>query len=56
VRAAFLLRDQLYFVKEHSIYSTRDDGVNEPADWTLSEVSNIVRRPWMAWIPAKTGR
>ena len=45
VRAAFVLRDQLYFVKEHSIYSTRDDGVNEPADWTLSEVSNIVGTP-----------
>jgi hypothetical protein len=45
VRAAFVLRDQLYFVKEHSIYSTRDDGVNEPADWTLSEVSNAVGTP-----------
>jgi len=45
VRAAFVLRDQLYFVKEHSIYSTRDDGVNEPADWTLSEVSSRVGTP-----------
>jgi hypothetical protein len=45
VRAAFVLRDQLYFVKDHSIYSTRDDGVNEPADWTLSEVSNCVGTP-----------
>ena len=45
VRAAFVLRDQLYFVKEHSIYSTRDDGVNEPADWTLSEVSTSVGTP-----------
>jgi hypothetical protein len=45
VRAAFVLRDQIYFVKEHSIYSTRDDGVNEPADWTLSEVSNCVGTP-----------
>jgi hypothetical protein len=45
VRAGFILRDQLYFVKEHSIYSTRDDGVNEPADWTLSEVSNCVGTP-----------
>ena len=45
VRSAFILRDQLYFVKEHSIYSTRDDGVNEPADWTLSEVSNTVGTP-----------
>jgi hypothetical protein len=42
VRAAFVLRDQLYFVKERSIYSTRDDGVNEPADWTISEVSNVI--------------
>ena len=32
VRAAFVLRGQLYFVKEHSIYSTQDDGVNEPAE------------------------
>jgi hypothetical protein len=42
VRAAFVLRNQLYFVKEHSIYSTQDDGVNEPADWTLSEISGAV--------------
>ena len=45
VRAAFVLRDQLYFVKEHSIYSTQDDGVNEPAGWTLSEVSTTVGTP-----------
>jgi hypothetical protein len=45
VRAAFVLRDRLYFVKEHSIYSTEDDGVNEPADWTLSEVSRTVGTP-----------
>ena len=45
VRSAFVLRDQLYFVKEHSIYSTRDDGVNEPADWTISEISNTVGTP-----------
>jgi hypothetical protein len=42
VRAAFVLRGQLYFVKEHSIYSTQDDGVNEPANWTLTEVSRTV--------------
>ncbi len=40
-----MLRGQLYFVKEHSIYSTQDDGVNEPADWTLSEVSRTVGTP-----------
>ncbi len=42
VRAAFVLRGQLYLVKEHSIYSTQDDGVNEPTHWTLSEVSRTV--------------
>lgn len=45
VRTAFVLRNQLYFIKEHSIYSTQDDGVNEPADWTISEVSSIVGTP-----------
>ena len=45
LRAAFELRGQLYFVKEHSIYSTQDDGVNEPAGWTLSEVSTTVGTP-----------
>ncbi len=34
VRAAFKLREQLYFVKEHSFYTTQDDGVNEPDKWT----------------------
>jgi len=45
VRSAFVLRDQLYFVKEHSIHMTQDDGVNEPAGWTLSEVSRTVGTP-----------
>ena len=45
VRAAFVLRDQLYFVKEHSIYSTHDDGVNEPSGWTISEASRTVGTP-----------
>ena len=45
VRAAFTLRGQLYFVKEHSIHSTQDDGVNEPAAWTLTEVSRTVGTP-----------
>ncbi len=35
VRAAFVLRGQLYFVKEHSIYSTQDDGDRTShAEWT----------------------
>jgi len=45
VRAAFVLRGVLYFVKENSMYSTQDDGVNEPADWTVSEVSQTVGTP-----------
>ena len=45
VRAAFVLRDVLYFVKEHSLYSTQDDGVNEPANWTISELSRVVGTP-----------
>ncbi len=42
VRAAFVLRGLLYFVKEHSLHATQDDGVNEPAHWTLNEVSRTV--------------
>jgi hypothetical protein len=45
VRSAFVLRGQLYFVKEHSIHATQDDGVNEPAAWTLTEVSRSVGTP-----------
>ncbi len=45
VRAAFALRDILYFVKEHSLYSTQDDGVNEPANWTITEISRVVGTP-----------
>ena len=58
VRAAFVLRGQLYFVKERSIYSTQDDGVNEPAG--LDDQRSVARpwaRPrWMAWTSARTGR
>jgi hypothetical protein len=45
VRAAFLLRENLYFVKDRSIYVTADDGVNEPASWTIGEVSRTVGTP-----------
>ncbi len=45
VRSAFTLRGQLYFVKEHSIHSVQDDGVNEPAAWTITEVSRCVGTP-----------
>ncbi len=42
VRAAFVLRNNLYIVKEHSTYVTATDGVNEPALWQVEEVSNKV--------------
>jgi hypothetical protein len=45
IRAAFELRERLYFVKEHSLYVTQDDGTNEPALWTISEVSKRVGTP-----------
>jgi hypothetical protein len=45
IRAAFKLRERLYFAKEHSLYVTQDDGTNEPALWTISEVSRRVGTP-----------
>jgi hypothetical protein len=45
VRAAFLLRERLYFVKDRSLHVTEDDGVNEPASWTINEVSRTVGTP-----------
>ena len=45
VRAAFKLRELLYFVKEHSLYVTQDDGTNEPALWSIAEVSRKVGTP-----------
>ncbi|HEX5422056.1 MAG TPA: hypothetical protein VFW94_00785 [Candidatus Acidoferrales bacterium] len=45
IRAAFVLRNNLYFVKEHSMYVTATDGVNEPALWSIEEVSTKVGTP-----------
>jgi hypothetical protein len=42
VRAAFVLREKLYWVKERSLYATEADGQNEPNDWTVDEISNKV--------------
>ena len=39
IRAAFKLRERLYFVKEHSLHATQDDGSNEPALWSIAEIS-----------------
>jgi hypothetical protein len=45
IRAAFKMRERLYFVKEHSLHVTQDDGVNEPALWSIAEVSRRVGTP-----------
>jgi hypothetical protein len=45
IRAAFKLRERLYFVKEHSLYATQDDGTNEPSLWTISEISRKLGTP-----------
>ncbi len=50
VRAAFLLRERLYFVKDRSLHVTEDDGVNEPASWTINEVSRAVGTPSVAGV------
>ncbi len=45
IRAAFTIRNNLYFVKERSMYVTANDGANEPALWQVEEVSNQVGTP-----------
>ncbi|HEV2340318.1 MAG TPA: hypothetical protein VGS15_00800 [Candidatus Acidoferrales bacterium] len=45
IRAAFVIRNLLYFAKERSLYVTSDDGTNEPAFWSVEEVSNSVGTP-----------
>jgi hypothetical protein len=45
IRSAFVLRNNLYFVKERTLYVTATDGVNEPALWAVEEASNQVGTP-----------
>lgn len=45
ITAAFKLRNNLYFVKETSLWQTADDGVNEPAKWAINQVSGTVGTP-----------
>src|SRR6266850_1101759 len=45
IRAAFKLRERLYFAKEHSLHVTQDDGTNEPSLWAIAEVSRKVGTP-----------
>lgn len=45
VRTCFKIRERLYIVKEHAFYVTQDDGVNEPALWSVQDVSKKVGTP-----------
>jgi hypothetical protein len=45
IRAAFKLRERLYFVKEHSLFATQDDGTNEPSLWSIAEISRRLGTP-----------
>ncbi len=45
VRTLFKIRERLYIVKEHSFGVTADDGVDEPDQWTVDDVSKKVGTP-----------
>ena len=46
IRSCFQILDsKLYIVKEHSLHWTQDDGSNEPALWTTTEVSDEIGTP-----------
>lgn len=45
MRACFQMRERVYLVKEHSFYVTQDDGTNEPANWSLTQISREVGTP-----------
>ena len=45
VTCAFELFDNLYIVKTGSFVSTTDNGITEPFEWTVKEVSNKVGTP-----------
>lgn len=45
IRSAFVIRNNLYFVKERSLYVTSDNGTTEPASWDVEQVSNSTGTP-----------
>jgi len=45
VTSAFVIRNNLYFAKERSLYVTQDDGVNEPSSWDIQQISSKVGTP-----------
>lgn len=42
LRAGFPLRNNLYLAKDHYLCYVTDDGINEPANWAVNEVSATV--------------
>lgn len=42
VRSAFVLRNILYFVKDHSFHSTQDSGTTEPSLWSIDDTSRKI--------------
>lgn len=45
VTSCFVIRNLLYMAKERSLYVTQDDGVSEPSQWTIQEVSSKIGTP-----------
>ena len=45
VTSSFVLRKNLYFSKERSLYVTQDDGANEPSNWSVQQLSEKVGTP-----------
>lgn len=45
VRNLFQIRERMYIVKEHSFGVTQDDGVNEPSNWSITDVTKAVGTP-----------
>ncbi len=45
ITSAFKLRDNLYFVKERSLWWTKDDATNEPSKWSVNQQSALVGTP-----------
>ncbi len=43
--ACFSMRGVFYMCKERSMFATRDDGVSEPVDWPVDEVSSTIGTP-----------
>src|SRR5713101_4290557 len=45
ITSVFKIKERLFIVKERSLYVTQDTGNSEPAQWTVTEVSNKIGTP-----------